>query len=110
MITPWDRASFIMFFVWELCPSKSNKIFRSSVVPLNSMNFLNHFGNNSAVIQPESLQTPQAPGAAFGISCVSIFFLGNIIMGGMYWPLALKHFSIVTVAPLSAEVMAPSCF
>ena len=31
-------------------------------------------------------------------------------MGGVYWPLALKHILTVMVVPFSAKVKAPTCF
>ena len=94
LMTSWDRGSFMrsIFCKWVLFPSNSNRTGRSTVASLNSINFLNHSRNNFAVIHPWSLQTLQAPGAAFNISCGSILFLGNTIMGGIYWSLALKHF------------------
>lgn len=64
----------------------------------------------SDCIQPLGWKAAHAPGGQSFISWLLVRDLGNTNRGGIYEPAALKHTSMVTVLPLSADDSTPTCF
>ena len=67
------------------------------------------FKNRLLSVQPLLLQTPIAPAGAPFIKPAIILLRGKIIVGGMYWPLALIAQTVVTVDPRSALDIFDTC-